>query len=192
MAGSAAHSPTGGVPDFETIFQQYGRRVYGLVQRLVGAATAEDATQEVWIAVYRALPRYRGEARLSTWLFSLTARQCSKWRRRQRAEAEELSDELPAPDPPPEARLLTAELASRVRGAIDALPEHQRVAVHLRLVEGCSYAEVAAILAIPVGTVRSRLHHGTARLAAQLAPYLAPTPLHDADQPVATAQRQSA
>ncbi len=167
--------------DFDEVVAAYAPRVYAFVHRLVGGEDAEDAAQDVWIAVYRALPSYRGHARFSTWLFGVAVRVCGKRRRRRRlAQVEEAAAaNLASGDPSPETAALRRELAAVVRHAIDLLPPGQREAVHLRQLEECSYAEIAAILNVPLGTVRSRLHLGMARLTELLTPYVVePAPSH--------------
>jgi len=167
--------------DFDDLLRTHAARVYGVVYRLVGADMAEDACQEVWLAIHKALPNFRGDSKLTTWMFGVAARVCGKLRRKRRLQivAPEPALEPADPGPGPEADALRSELAMRVRAAIDGLPEGQREVVHLRQIEDLSYAEIAEVLHIPVGTVRSRLHHGMAKLAEALAPYLA-EPVGDA------------
>ena len=162
---------------FDTLLRSHAARVYALVHRLVGAAEAADIVQEVWLAIYRALPGFRAESKVTTWMFTIAARVCEKqrWRRRLELVDAEVADTLPTADGEPDVDLLRAELAQHVREAIDQLPPGQREAVHLRYLEDCSYDEIATILNIPVGTVRSRLHNGLARLADVLQPYLETT-----------------
>ncbi|MBI2298418.1 MAG: sigma-70 family RNA polymerase sigma factor, partial [Armatimonadetes bacterium] len=160
--------------DFDRLVRAHAARVYGFVHRLVGADLADDVCQDVWLAIYRALPGYRGEGKLTTWMLGIAHRVCGRKRRRRRlaADDEAALSELPDERAGPERRILDAELAKVVRAAIDMLPPGQREAVHLRQLEGCSYDEIAAILTVPVGTVRSRIHYGMMRLAELLAPYL--------------------
>lgn len=166
--------------DFDSLLAEHANRVYGFVYRLVGSECVDDACQEAWLAIYRALPGFRGEAKVSTWLLSIAHRVCLKQRRRLRlAPGPEPPEELVDPGPSPEHRALDAELAQVVRDAIDQLPAGQREVVHLRQLESYSYVEIADVLELPLGTVRSRLHYGMARLAELLAPYLE-TP-HEAD-----------
>ena len=160
--------------EFDELLRTHASRVYGVVHRLVGLESAEDACQEVWLAIHKALPSYRGEAKLTTWMYGVAARVCSKLRRKRRlAVVPQLEADPLDPRPGPEDQALGGELTDRVREAIDALPDGQREVVHLRQLEDLSYAEIAEVLNIPVGTVRSRLHHGMARLTEALQPYLA-------------------
>lgn len=174
---AAEPTPTRPHELFDSLLREHAARVYALVHRLVGATEAADVCQEVWLAIYRALPAYRAEAKVTTWMFTIAARVCEKQRRRRRLELvdESAVDGLPAAVGEPAATVLHDELARQVRAAIDQLPSGQREAVHLRYLEDCSYDEIARILNIPIGTVRSRLHNGLARLAELLHPYLETT-----------------
>ncbi|MBI5834588.1 MAG: sigma-70 family RNA polymerase sigma factor [Armatimonadetes bacterium] len=161
------------VEPFDVLLARHGPRIYAFVRRLVGPETADDAAQEAWVAIYRALPSFRGEAKLTTWMLTIAARCCRRQRRPALRLAEEAdTDSLPDSGTSPPQAALNRELAGVVREAIDHLPPGQREAVHLRCIEELSYDEIAGVLHIPIGTVRSRLHHGTARLATLLAPYL--------------------
>lgn len=174
MAPDPGLRPVDEVPAFDELLARYGPRVYAFCCRLAGAEAAEDLAQEVWLAVYRALPKFRGQSKPTTWLFGIAVRVHGKQRRRRRVETvtEQAAAELADGDPAPDQRLLADELAAKVREAIDRLPPGQREVVHLRQLEGLAYAEIAEVLKIPVGTVRSRLHHGMSTLADRLAPYL--------------------
>ena len=164
--------------DFDALLDRYSPRLFAFVHRLAGAEagreTVEDLAQEAWIAIYHALPTWRGEASITTWMFSIAARVCARRRPRPRLRLvdDESADERPDGHADPVAVALQSELAEVVRAGIDRLPPGQREAVHLRCLEDLSYAEIAAVLDVPIGTVRSRLHHGTARLADLLAPYM--------------------
>ncbi len=128
---------------------------------------ALDATQEIFLRVWRGLAGFRGEAKLSTWVFQV-AWNYLRLHRRRRGRRDQLLFAVPddqqlvlerAPDPGPDPeRLATAgDLLDRVEQAIDRLPELFRVILWLRDGEGRSYEEIAAVLDVPVGTVRSRL-----------------------------------
>jgi RNA polymerase sigma-70 factor (ECF subfamily) len=174
MAAQPQPASRADAAEFDALLTRHGGAVYGFVRRLVGAEAAEDLTQEAWLAIWRALPGFRGEAKVTTWMFTIAARACDRHRRRARLALvtdDDLGD-LDDHRPGPEGRLLDQELAQVVRDAIDSLPARMREAVHLRCLEDQSYAEIAQVLGVPVGTVRSRLHYGMARLADRLAPYL--------------------
>jgi RNA polymerase sigma-70 factor, ECF subfamily len=142
---------------------------------MLGApADAEEVAQEVFLRVHRALPGFRGEAALSTWLYAITSRLCLNRlkapHRRRRAEAE--LDVVADPAPGPGADLETAERDAALQRAIAALDEEARIVVVLRDVEGLSYEEIAAALELPIGTVRSRLHRARTALKESLRRWL--------------------
>ena len=148
---------------FEDLVIAHQHRVFGLARRMLGSdAEAEEIAQEAFLRAHRALARFRGDARLSTWLYSITSRLClnrlaAPERRRPRAGDEALAtvaDEGADAGVEAERRELYTALAQ----AIAALPEERRIVVLLRDVEGLSYEEIAAALDLEPGTVRSRLH----------------------------------
>ncbi len=139
---------------------------------------AHDVAQEVFIKAYRALDRFEGRSRFSTWLYRLTVNQCHDWRRRENARpplrgpdaGPDAVDVLTAPpaDGDPARAAERSDLRRGIRLALAALPEDLRNTLVLREVEDRSYAEIAEILGIPKGTVMSRLHNGRKRLRTEL------------------------
>ncbi len=128
-------------------------------------AAAEDATQEAFVRVFRFLPRYRGEAKFSTWLFSIT-RNCAldelrRAARRSRVEKKIRPESEGGADP---------GMALEVREAILSLSDELRESVVLIDMFGLSYKEAATIMATPVGTVKSRVHRARELLVARLGP----------------------
>ena len=128
---------------------------------------ALDATQEIFLRVWRGLAGFRGEAKLSTWVFQIAWNYLRLHRRRRGRrdrilvpvpDREQLVLEMaPDPGPDPERLATGGDLLQRVERAIHRLPELHRVILWLRDGEGRSYQEIADVLDIPVGTVRSRL-----------------------------------
>ena len=128
--------------------------VYRLALHFVrDAATAEDVTQEAFVHAFRALRRFRGGSKFSTWLFRIT-RNCAvdAIRRRERRRTYERA--ALAPDIPVQEPSLRAELEQ----AIEALPPDLREPFVLIEVFGLSYAEAAGVLGSPAGTLKSRMH----------------------------------
>jgi RNA polymerase sigma-70 factor (ECF subfamily) len=158
---------------FEALVVAHQHRVYGVALRMLGDATeAQDAAQDVFLRAHRALGAFRGEARLSTWLYAITARVCLSRlaggrRPRERRGDGELG-QLPDGGPGPEQVLELGELAEALHRAIAELPAERRLVVLLRDVEGLPYEAIAEALALPVGTVRSRLHRARLDLKAKL------------------------
>src|SRR5581483_12292090 len=136
------------------------------------AADAADATQEALIAIVRGLPKYDGRAAFTTWSYRVATNAClDELRRRGRRPEPGLPAVDPAVtrrDPPPAlAEAVTDRLS--IEGALEHLPLEFRAAVVLRDVCGLDYAEIAEVLAVPPGTVRSRIARGRALLAEHLA-----------------------
>jgi RNA polymerase sigma-70 factor (ECF subfamily) len=165
---------------FDELVRRHRDGIYRFVRWHLGApgGEAEDVTQDVLIEVYRSLPRYERRSRLKTWILGLAYNLCRQTRRGSRSArrvfvAEVATDEVlgsladAAPDL--DALLARREIQAEVRSAIDRLgPEHREI-VLLREVEELSYGEIASVLRIPVGTVRSRLHYARVELGTCLA-----------------------
>lgn len=133
------------------------------------AQDAEDACQEVFLNAYRALERFQGRSSVKTWLFRITVNRCLKMRgKRARTQAAPLEESLASPNPGPEYLSEDMETLNALREALDGLPPTLRVAAVLRFAQGLTYSEIASILGIPVGTVRSRLHAARQSLSTHL------------------------
>ncbi|MDI6871970.1 MAG: sigma-70 family RNA polymerase sigma factor [Bacillota bacterium] len=166
---------------FEEIVRTYGTRVHTLVYRMVGSE-ADDLVQEVFLQVYRSLPRFRGEAKLTTWLYRIATNRClDHLRRRRRTQTRFLSLdeyaqdcvlEAAQPGASPEAGTEALDLTREIRRCLTTLPVELRTVVVLRDLEGLEYRQIAAVLGWPLGTVQSRLHRARTLLKQQLSPYL--------------------
>jgi RNA polymerase sigma-70 factor, ECF subfamily len=148
---------------FEELVATHQHRVFGVALRMLdSAAEAEEVAQETFLRAHASLAEFRGEARLSTWLYAIVSRLClnrlaSADRRTARpGDAMLLRVADGAADPQDSAE--RGELEAALRRAIADLPEERRVVVILRDLEGLAYDEIAAALGIEAGTVRSRLH----------------------------------
>jgi RNA polymerase sigma-70 factor (ECF subfamily) len=159
---------------FDLLVERHRRRVFSLVCRLSSPAEAEDLAQEVFIAAYRALPSFRGDSTFSTWIYRIAVHVCSHHLRRRRLDTTELDEREVDEDREhdPERLAISGELQHRVRSAIQQLPYKLRLVVVLRDMHGLSYEEIAQVVGCPIGTVRSRLHYATQRLAVVLRPYV--------------------
>jgi RNA polymerase sigma-70 factor (ECF subfamily) len=147
---------------FEELVIAQQHRVFGVALRMLGSrAEAEEIAQEVFVRAHRAVAEFRGDAKLSTWLYAIASRLClnrlAASDRRLRREGEETLLRLPA-DADPAAGVERREVEAALHRAIEALPEERRIVVILRDLEGLSYEEIAQALGLELGTVRSRLH----------------------------------
>lgn len=154
---------------------------------LLDRAEAEEAVQDGYLKAFAALPRFRGEAQLSTWLTRIVVnealeRRRKAGRRRRQLERQGVSfitsyrEALMRGSEPahtPEQTVMRAELARVIEAAIGRLPEVFRPAFVMREIEGLSVADTAAALGLAEATVRTRLHRARQRLQADLAPELA-------------------
>lgn len=135
------------------------------------AGLADDLTQEALTKAVARIGQLRDPASLRPWLYGILA---NCWRDHLRAlrpteDIDSIEEHLVCPRPSPEQAAGQAELLQRVRVAIGTLPVGQRTVLSLVDLEDCSYAETAAILALPIGTVMSRLHRARAALRGVLA-----------------------
>ncbi len=167
----------GDAPAFEELVMTYQHRVFGVALRMLGnAAEAEEVAQEAFVRAHRALGDFRGDAKLSTWLYAITSRLClnrlATGERRLTREGEEALLRLSDAGPRPDAALERRELESALGRAIAELPEDRRIVVVLRDIEGLSYEEIAQVLELELGTVRSRLHRARADLKEKLERFL--------------------
>jgi RNA polymerase sigma-70 factor (ECF subfamily) len=162
---------------FEDLVRAHQHRVYGLALRMLGnAAEAQDVAQEVFLRAHRGLAEFRGDARLSTWLYTIVSRLClnrlAGSERRLTQHGDETLGRLADGRPGPDEALERDELDAALHRAIAELPEERRVVVVLRDVDGLAYEDIAEILALPVGTVRSRLHRARLDLKDKLERFL--------------------
>ena len=154
---------------FEELVIAYQHRVFAVAARMLNnRAEAEEIAQEVFLRVHRAIRDFRGDAKLSTWLYAITSRLClnrlAASERRLAREDDETLDRLPGREADAAAELERHQLQAALRQAIAALPEDRRIVVVLRDLEGLSYDEIAQALDLELNTVRSRLHRARLEL----------------------------
>ena len=163
---------------FEEIVRAHEKTVYNLALRTLGnREDAEDAVQETFLKAYMALSGFRGESRLSVWLYRIASNVCTDVLRRRRetvslsAEDENGERELEIEDFrfDPAAVTERRDLCGAVRAAMDALPDASRRVLLLREIAGLSYDEIARALEIDVGTVKTRIFRGRKKLCVLLA-----------------------
>jgi RNA polymerase sigma-70 factor (ECF subfamily) len=162
---------------FEQVVAEYADRLYAVALRITGSEQdAEDVLQEAFLAAYRGLGQFRGDARAQTWLYRITVNAALQ---RVRTRPQEYLDPS-APAEPPRgdwSRLeadpaVAAELRDRIDRALAQLPPDYRTAVVLRDVQGLSAAEAAEVLEIGEPALKSRLHRGRVLLRQLLDEYL--------------------
>ena len=144
------------------IYDRYSSRIYNFAYRfLKNSEAAEDATQEVFVKMLKHANQFHGDAKLSTWLFSITANWCRDYLRKadnKTKEAEDVLVTLPAPaELSPERTLEKRENERRIQKALTALTPEQREAILLSRFQGLSYAEIAQISGCSEGAVKTRV-----------------------------------
>lgn len=154
---------------FGELVDRYKNLVYGLVHRLIAdRSQVDDLAQEVFLKVHRGLPYFRGEARLSTWIYRIVQNVCFAARARRRPD---LSIDAPLRDgsQPVERGGLDAafdglELRDRLDKAIAQLPDQYRLLIAAHYLDGVQYETLAESMDIPIGTVKTHLHRAKRRL----------------------------
>lgn len=174
---------------FEELIKRHESRVYRLLYRMMGnKEDAEDLTQETFLSLHRHGHRFRAEARFSTFVYRVAANAALNRRRalgRGRARVDKLKtrqeagDDLPSAPRNPEDSTLGAELSEHVREALDTLSPSLRMPVVLYDIEGLAYGEIAKVLGIAEGTVKSRIHRARQALREALKGLLGRTPAED-------------
>ncbi len=168
---------------FEGLVARYGRSVYNMAYRLVGNdADAKDLAQEAFLRVFRALRSVDPAAHLDSWLYRIVTNLfIDMLRRRPKARIESLSTPVATPQggevvreiaderTNPEAEVVDRQMDADVQAALIALHPDLRAVVVFSDIEGYAYEEIADLLRIPVGTVKSRLHRARRMLQAKLA-----------------------
>jgi RNA polymerase sigma-70 factor (ECF subfamily) len=154
---------------FGLLVERYERAVYHLAYRtLRDTEDAKDATQEAWVKAYRALASFRPGAKFSTWIFTICYRVCcDRLAKRKRMSGDEIPD-VADPAGGPEALYEASEEAARLRNAIERLPEKYRVVITLFHLQGKQYEEIAEVLRLPLGTVKTHLFRAKEQLRGML------------------------
>lgn len=164
---------------FGEVVRRWERKIYALTYGITGSVEdARDATQETFIAAYRNLPRFRGEAQVSSWLHRIAVNQCITRQRRARVRAETgLEDEVEAgreqflstgADASPAHASESQQRAVAVRRAVASLPQELREVVLMKEFEELTFQEIADALQIPLSTVKSRLYTALRQLRLKL------------------------
>lgn len=174
-----ARVAAGDMASLGELFERYRQSLFGFVSRLLpDRGLAEDVVVEAFVRVHEHRHTFRGQARFSTWLYTIAHHLAIDKLRRARRETALLDD-----DPPPAAdggnlaqALGRRELARAVAAAIRALPPDQRAVIVLREYQGHSYAEIARIVGAREQAVRVRAHRARLALRRALAPYLEKDP----------------
>ncbi len=164
---------------FSLLVQRWERPIYGLSLRMLGRdEDARDVCQETFLAAFRNLRKFRGDAKFSSWLYRIALNACHSRLRKQGAAVEQSIDQDdedgrkyqiadPGTEDLPE-RLHRDQRAAMVRKALQALPAEMRQVIIMKEYEELTFAEISEILQVPVSTVKSRLYTGLQQMRARL------------------------
>jgi len=156
---------------FEELVDQFKHLVFALIARTVNdRSRTEDLAQDVFLRIHRGLPYFRGEARLSTWIYRIVINVCSQERSeaQTRGAAKQVSlddpdSHLPAPSTV-DRRFSDFELRDRLEKAIQQLPAQYRILIAGHYLQGLQYEDLAEAMQLPLGTVKTQLHRAKRQL----------------------------
>ncbi|MBQ9687033.1 MAG: sigma-70 family RNA polymerase sigma factor [Oscillospiraceae bacterium] len=171
---------SGDVNAFETLVLEYEKNVYSITQRMTGnAEDAADMTQETFIKAYNSLQNFRGDSKFSVWLYRIATNVCLDFLRSKSRkptlslsveddDGEETQMDIADESQSPEVLLERGLTRDAVRRGLNALNEEYRQILLLREIQGLSYEEIASVLTLEVGTVKSRIFRARKKLCAFL------------------------
>lgn len=164
---------------FSQLLQLYQRSIYNLALRMVGdREDACDLTQEIFLKAWRSLAFFRGEASFSTWLYRLASNICIDFLRKEKRrksvslvfldDEESYVTEIPSDEPLPEEQVISREELRQLSAAMNELEVEYRQILTLRLIDNLPYEQIAEILDLELGTVKSRLWRARTKLRKKL------------------------
>lgn len=167
---------TGEVLDFQEIYEKYRPRVQGYLARLLDRSEVEDLTQEVFIKVEQALPGFRGDSSLSTWIYRIATNAANarlrspsyRIRKLNSPKTDERLNQQVIVIPSIEVQLVRKEMNECIRSIVDKLPGNYRTVIVLSEMEGFKNREISEILGISLDTVKIRLHRARAKLKREM------------------------
>lgn len=170
IAGSLAGNPAA----FGELVARYKDRLYNTVYRIVGnSEDAQDVVQDAFLNAYQSLASFKGDANFSTWIYRIAVNAAISVKRKRKAGLRLAQGTMPSiagepvdnsADANPSRRLELREEEERVQAALSQLTDEHRTVLVLKDIDGRKYEEMAEILGVPIGTIRSRLHRARLEL----------------------------
>jgi len=169
---------------FELLIQKYQRRIFHLIYRITqDSDVVEPLAQEVFLKAYRSISSFQGNSQFYTWLYRIAVNTCLSHVKRNSLEdpyenPHDIRPENQHPDarmaPPdnPEQQVIRKEFYQHLTSCLDQLPEELHTTIVMREFMGLNYEEIADVMDIPLGTVRSRIYRARAHLKELLTPYV--------------------
>ena len=162
---------------FEILVRRHQKAIFNLLYRMLGDYDeAAEISQEAFLSAYRSIKQFRGDANFSTWLYRIALNHASTRRRsltkwQQRTVALETTEPVSEPELNPAETMEQKEIQEQVQKALSGLEPDDVTIIVLKDLQDVPYEEVARVLEVPVGTVKSRLHRARRALKARLLPY---------------------
>jgi len=155
---------------FDEIMRSHEDRVFSVCMRIMSdREKALDATQDTFLTVFHKASQFKGNSALGTWIYRIAVNTCyDQIRKSQRQRAEPMPEHMDPSDPSAQEAIDSAALRPEIQEALAGIPMEFRAAVILSDIEGMSLPEVAMVLGVPVGTVKSRVFRGRRLLAKRL------------------------
>ena len=165
---------SGDTSAFASLVTEHSTLVYNLALRILNdPQEAEDVAQETFVRAWQALPRFRADSRLRTWLYRIATNLCYNrlphLKRELAALDPDTEIDLPGDRQGVEDALVSAEIIEQVNTAVNRLPESYRLLIILRHIHGLSYAEIAAVADMPLGSVKTGIYRARQQLRNLLA-----------------------
>lgn len=173
----------GSLTAFEELISSYEKKIYNYCLRMTNShEDAEDLTQEVFVRVHRNLKKFRGNSRFSTWIYRIAHNLCiDRYRKSKVATVslfqpkgpdDEREVDFDADNPSPEEEVMRMELKKYLKESISRLKPQYRSVIVLRDIQQHTYEEIAEILRLPLGTVKSHISRARAALREAVRPYM--------------------
>jgi len=162
-----AKSLRGNQKAFRELVERYHSTAYAVVRGILGDSDdVEDVLQVVYVKVHRGLAGFRGDAKLSTWIYQIARNEAINAAKRRRLDTAPIEDvHVATPErESPEAAMHQRQLREELEAGMQRLDENQRLALELRYMGERSYEEIAEIMGVPLGTVKTYIHRGKAEL----------------------------
>jgi RNA polymerase sigma-70 factor (ECF subfamily) len=164
---------------YEILYREFAPKIGSIAKSFLNTDDVDDVVQDVFLRIFKGIKKFRGDSKLSTWIYRIAVNVCKDYLQKYKKRNEFLTDFQEKDNEEeiyiqPEAKedvfdeVLRSITAERVQKALEKLSPEDRLLIKLRDIDGLSYEEIASVLQKPVGTVKSRLHYARKRLGSLL------------------------
>jgi RNA polymerase sigma-70 factor (ECF subfamily) len=160
---------------YELLYREFAPKIGSIAKSYLNTDDVDDVVQDVFVRIFKGIKKFRGDSKLSTWIYRIAVNVCKDYLQKYKKRNEFLTDFQESDNEDeiyiqPQARenvleeVLRSITAEKVQEALEKLSPEDRLLIKLRDIDGLSYEEIASVLQKPVGTVKSRLHYARKRL----------------------------